>query len=146
METEKFTPIPFAKSKIIPLTIGERPAEIIIGTIIVPTSITIPKPLLAAKITEQTAKNDNAIGSALSPAISAAFFMIVSVTPTLDNTFPNRDPKISPEIAVDILIDPASKTSLTIVNCSGLFDIIVIPAIKEIAIAIIGNANIVGIL
>ena len=111
---------------------------------IVPTRMTIPKPLLAAKITEHTAKKDKAIGKALSPAISAAFFIIVSVTPTLERTFPNSDPKINPEIAVDILIEPASKTSLTMVNCSTSFEMIVIPAINDIAIAIIGSAKIVG--
>ncbi|MNJ78500.1 hypothetical protein D3C76_1047620 [compost metagenome] len=50
---------------------------------IVPTNITIPKPEDAENITDAATKNVIAIPSGLSPASSAAFFIIDLVTPTL---------------------------------------------------------------
>ncbi len=82
---------------------------------IVPTNITIPKPEDAENITDAATKNVIAIPSGLSPASSAAFFIIDLVTPTLLSICPNQAPKINPAIAVDIFIAPASKTFLAIV-------------------------------
>lgn len=67
--------MPFDNSKIIPLTIGESPADIMMGTIIVPTKITIPSPLRQNHNARTNRKKfyDKAMGSARSPAISAAF-------------------------------------------------------------------------
>ena len=51
---------------------GSTPAEIIMGMMIVPTRMIMPRPLEAAKIREHTSRKASAMGRGLSPASSAA--------------------------------------------------------------------------
>ena len=55
--TENVTPIPFPRRRTVPAAKGLTPALIMIGIIIVPTRITIPRPFDAANIIEVTARN-----------------------------------------------------------------------------------------
>ena len=142
--TLKVTPMPFASRSTIPATRGLKPALIMIGRMMVPTRMNMPRPLDAAKITEHTAKNASAMGSGLSPASSAALRMMVFVMPTLVRILPNQPPKIRPAIAVLIRIAPLSSTFPAMVNCSGSLEIKGMPATRAMPTAMMGSARIVG--
>ena len=104
----------------------------------------MPRPLDAANIIELTTRKAKAMGNGLSPANSAAFRMIVRVTPTLVSTLPKQPPKNRPAMAVLIRIEPLSSTVFAIVVASGSDERKGTPATSEIPIAIIGSASIVG--
>ena len=133
--------MPLPSSRMVPATSGLNPALIIIGIMMVPTRMNMPSPLDAAKIIEVTIKNAYAIGSGLSPAISAALRIIVLVMPTRLSTLPKNPPKNRPAIAVLILMAPASRTSFAILNSPPINGM---PAISAIPTAIIGSARMVG--
>ena len=136
--------MPLENSSTAPAVIGLTPAEIMMGMMIVPTRMTMPRPLDAAKISEQTTRNASAMGSGLSPASSAALRMIVWVIPTLVRILPNQPPKIKPAIAVLMRIAPPSRTSFAIENVSESDETKGMPATSEMPIAMMGSARIVG--
>ena len=114
-ETFNVPPVVFANNKIEALAKGLIPAVNMIGIIIVPTKITIPKPFEPAKITDAATYKTNAIIKGLSPANSAAFLIIPFTIPTRFKTCPKNEPNTKPAIAELNLIAPCSKTLLAIV-------------------------------
>ena len=118
-------------------TAGVIPALIIIGRTIEPTMITAPRPLIPKKTKIVASDKSKAMERGLSPASSAAFFIIVVEIPVWTITLANIAPKITTDIAVPNFIAPPTSMLLRY-TVSGIC------AAKAIQAASSGSASIVG--
>ena len=116
---------------------GLIPAEVIIGIAIEPIIITAPSPFIPRNINATAAVSAAAMGRGLSPASSAAFFIMALEMPVFIITLANIAPNTTTAIELAILTDPPETTTL-IKSVKG------IPAARHIAQAIKGKASIVG--
>ena len=125
-------------------TTGVTPAASSRGTAMVHTMITGPAPLMPTKIMTVAAVRASAIASGLSPASSAALWIMFSAMPCFSMSLAKMAPKMVTMMVLARRPEPALMTKLQIVCSSSPGVMKGTPAIKATRMPMRGRARIAG--